>query len=133
MEDKYTQNSVVNYSTFDLNEHHISLLSKGLKFCPTPGNPNTGDLCEDMDKLHTRMRWTALFENPEDNPDPSVDPLPTAHNTLGDLSFEPCGESVLKVWTQCVSLLSLIFWACTVYGGFLMYSKTEIFMSFVPE
>ncbi len=67
MEDKYTQKSVINYSTMKLSDNHISLLSKGLKFCPTPGHPNTGDLREDMDKLHTRMRWIAFFENPEDH------------------------------------------------------------------
>ncbi len=86
MEEKYTQKSVLNYSSMILNENHISLLSKGLKFCPTPGNPNNGELREDLDKLHRRMRWTAFYENPEDFPlSPTApDPLP-----INNLSSEP--------------------------------------------
>ncbi len=68
MQNKYTKRSVVNHSTLELNDTHISLLSKGLKFCPTPNHPNTGDLKEDMDKLHKQMRWAAFFNDIEDNP-----------------------------------------------------------------
>ncbi len=68
MEEKYIKKSVVNHSSFILNEHHVSLLARGLKFCPTPSQPNTGDLKDDLDKLHRQMRWTAFFEDPEDGP-----------------------------------------------------------------
>ena len=57
--------SIVNLSDFTLNEHHISLLKRGLKFCPTPGPPNPGELREDMDRVHKRLRQIAYFENPE--------------------------------------------------------------------
>lgn len=36
--------SVINLSSFQLNQDHISLLGKGLSFCPTPGEPDLGEL-----------------------------------------------------------------------------------------
>ena len=33
----------VNLSNFQLNEHHVAVLSRGLKFCPTPGPPDPGE------------------------------------------------------------------------------------------
>ncbi len=68
----HTDKYVANYSTYTLDQDHISLLSKGLKFCPSPGKPDTGELREDMDRLHTRLRQIAFFENPEDKFDPKV-------------------------------------------------------------
>ncbi len=96
MELKYTQKSVINYSTFTLNEHHISLLSKGLKFCPTPGEPNTGELKEDLDKLHKQMRWTAFFENPEDSPSDPPDPT-SLFESSNAYSFEPFHHRKFKL------------------------------------
>ena len=66
MEGNYHK-SIVNLSDFTLNEHHITLLKRGLKFCPTPGPPNPGDLREDMDRVHKRLRQIAFFENPEND------------------------------------------------------------------
>ena len=75
--------SVINLSTYKLNEHHITLLSRGLKFCPTPGPPNPGEMRQDMDRVHRRLRQVAFFDNPEfaspsfsDNvsSDPSIQP-----------------------------------------------------------
>ena len=59
--------SIVNLSDFTLNEHHISLLKRGLKFCPSPGPPNPGELREDMDRVHRRLRQIAFFDNPEND------------------------------------------------------------------
>lgn len=42
-----TTNQVVNLSSRVLNEHQFSVLSKGLNFCPTPGEPKRGDLVRD--------------------------------------------------------------------------------------
>ena len=63
------ERSVVNLSKFKLNEHHISLLKRGLKFCPTPSAPDAGQLREDMDRYHTRLRQIAFFSNLENNND----------------------------------------------------------------
>ena len=62
-----TDRSVVNLSTFQLSDKHISLLQRGLKFCPTPPAPNAGQLREDMDRFHTRMRQIAFFDNIEND------------------------------------------------------------------
>ena len=63
--DELNHKSIVNLSDFTLNEQHISLLKRGLKFCPTPGPPNPGEMREDMDRVHKRLRQIAYFENPE--------------------------------------------------------------------
>ena len=71
------ENSILNLSKFQLNEHHKSVLSRGLKFCPTPGPPDPGELRDDMDKLHKRLRQIAYFEQPiSDTPNPTS-PVPT--------------------------------------------------------
>ena len=71
--DNFNQNSsdrsVVNLSSFQLSDSHISLLQRGLKFCPTPPAPNAGQLREDMDRFHTRMRQIAFFDSLENNND----------------------------------------------------------------
>ena len=65
MENDNIDRSVVNLSTFKLNEYHTQVLQRGLKFCPTPPAPNTGQLRQDMDRLHNRMRQISFFDNKE--------------------------------------------------------------------
>ena len=84
--------SIVNLSTFNLNQDHISVLNRGLKFCPTPKSPNVGEMRDDMDRFHKRLRQMAFFENPED---PLLDLSTRTQNTniqldsKNLLSFEP--------------------------------------------
>ncbi len=54
--------SVINLSSFQLNRHHISLLSKGLSFCPTPGEPDLGELRRDLDEFHRNVLLKSHFE-----------------------------------------------------------------------
>ena len=75
-----THRSVVNLSDHILTDDQMRILSKGLKFCPTPGPPDPGETREDMDKLHRRVRQIAFFEDPEYNEDPD--------NTLGTSSSD---------------------------------------------
>ena len=42
---------VVNLSSYSLTTDELSLLSKGLNFCPTPGEPNKGDLRMDLGQI----------------------------------------------------------------------------------
>jgi hypothetical protein len=49
-------NSVVNLSSIQLTPAMNSLLSKGLNFCPTPGEPNVHDLRVDLDRFHVSLR-----------------------------------------------------------------------------
>ena len=40
----------------------ISLLSKGLNFCPTPGEPDRYKLRQDLDKFHVSLRRSVFFD-----------------------------------------------------------------------
>ncbi len=54
--------SVVNLSDMVLKESHISLLSKGLSFCPTLDRPDLGELKRDMDIFHHSPKLRAHFQ-----------------------------------------------------------------------
>ena len=47
---------IVNLSRRTLSADEESLLSKGLKFCPTPGSPNFGELRSDLNRFHRSLR-----------------------------------------------------------------------------
>ena len=53
--------SVINLSTRKLSTDEMSILSRGLKFCPTPPCPDPGQGREDLDKLHRRLRLKSHF------------------------------------------------------------------------
>ena len=55
----YSDKEVVSLSCRKLTEDELSVLSKGLKFCPTPDTPDPGEVREDLDKLHKRLRQIA--------------------------------------------------------------------------
>ena len=59
--------SVVNLSSMVLSEHHILLLSKGLKFCPTPDEVNMAELRTHLDKFHRKLRFRALFHKDDES------------------------------------------------------------------
>ena len=59
--------SVVNLSNYELTQEEFSVLSKGIKFCPTPGPPDPGAQREDLNNLHRRLRQIAFFDNLESN------------------------------------------------------------------
>ena len=84
-----THKTVVNLSDFILNEHQYSVLSKGLKFCPTPNFPDPGELREDLDRLHRRVRQIAFFEG-NDNylADDSQEPLLQSQNLTSGTPFK---------------------------------------------
>ena len=48
--------NVVNLSNRTLNSTENNLLNKGLNFCPTPGEPNMGEIRRDLDKFHRSLR-----------------------------------------------------------------------------
>jgi hypothetical protein len=45
---------VVNLTEHKLSKKELSVLSKGLTFCPTPHHPDPGEIRDDMDNLHRR-------------------------------------------------------------------------------
>ena len=57
---------VVNLSDIPLTEDQLSLLAKGLSFCPTPSPPNPGDL----DSIHRRLRLHSFFNKEDEDPSP---------------------------------------------------------------
>jgi len=55
-------NGVVNLSDRVLKVDEITPLQRGLKFCPRPPCPDPGQIREDLDALHRRMRLMACYE-----------------------------------------------------------------------
>ena len=62
---------VINLSDKKLTDDQLSLLSKGLNFCPIPQSSDPGDLRSDLDNLHRRLRLQSHFDDSdEDEPEP---------------------------------------------------------------
>jgi hypothetical protein len=79
--------SVVNLSNYELTKDEISVLSKGLKFCPTPETPDAGEVRQDMDRLHKRLRQIAFYDKPVESTADSSQAtvsLPVVTPDLGD-------------------------------------------------
>ena len=53
---RFISGSVVNLSRRELSEEDISLLSKGLKFSPTPTDIDKAQLKSDLEAFNRRMR-----------------------------------------------------------------------------
>ena len=69
LNDSQYVNGIVNLSNCTLNNPEISVLSKGLGFCPSPGAPDIGDIIQDVDVFKRRARLQLFFS--ESNQDPS--------------------------------------------------------------
>jgi hypothetical protein len=108
---------VVNLSSKVLTEDEKSILSKGLKFCPSPHTTDPGEVRDDLDKLHKRLRQIAFYEDIEGNealnksqpvtqtPVGNTDPdnihseKPFKHRSL---NYQPKGGGLLdlQIWRQ---------------------------------
>jgi len=73
-----SQSAVVNLSSFHLTEPMLSLLSKGLNFCPTPGEPDAYELRKDLDKFHVNLRRKQFFSKKDDLDDSIISTLDTS-------------------------------------------------------
>ncbi len=62
----------------------ISLLEKGLNFCPTPGELNFSDLMTDINRFHRNLRLKAFFSDEEE---PSISN--TNDSTVTDSASQP--------------------------------------------
>ena len=86
--------SVVNLSNRQLTEPEILILQRGMKFCPTPGEPDLSELHEDLDKLHVRLKQYLYFyklPTPEDitlTQDISVTPTLDPHQPFKHPKFK---------------------------------------------
>ena len=59
---------VINLSSTHLTSEAIAILSKGLKFCPTPGEPDLSKAQADLDSFHLRMKRFLHFYRPKADP-----------------------------------------------------------------
>ena len=64
---KFVSPNVINLSNKELTEAEISLLSKGLKFVPTPSYINKVKLKEELESFGRRLRLMWYFRNEENN------------------------------------------------------------------
>ena len=55
---------VVNLSSFHLNQDAIDILSKGTKFCPTPGEPDLSKAHNDLESFHLKLKRFLHFNAP---------------------------------------------------------------------
>ena len=59
---------LINLTDKVLTPDQVSVLSKGLNFCPTPREPIPGDLRSDLDRLHRKLRLHSYFLEEDDCP-----------------------------------------------------------------
>ena len=64
---QYTS-GIVNSSNHTLQDAEISVLSKGLGFCPTPGAPDIGDIIQDLDSFKRKTRIQLFFTDANQGP-----------------------------------------------------------------
>ena len=62
-------NVVVNLSNYDLSDPEKTVLSKGLKYCPTPRNINFIELRADLMQFSTRLRLKEQFHQTNSSPE----------------------------------------------------------------
>ncbi len=107
--------SVVNLSDLTLSNAQLSVLSRGLNFCPSPGEPPLADLFLDLDKFHRQLRRKCFFHKktpttsgtqatPSDgNPNCDTQPENSAfeHRKFRDpSSWDPRGPPTLETFIK---------------------------------
>ena len=59
---------VVNLSSKTLSPPQLAILKRGLKFCPTPGEPDLAEQHADLEKFHLRLkRYLHFYKTPADD------------------------------------------------------------------
>ena len=61
LNDSQYMNAIVNLSSYNLTNAEISVLSKGLGFCPTPGVLDSGNIIQHLDAFKRRTRLELFF------------------------------------------------------------------------
>ena len=95
---EYTS-GIVNLSKYTLQDPEISVLSKGLGFCPTPGAPDIGDIIQDLDNFKRKTRIQLFFTDPNQGSKPESIPSggPFEHRSFKLKStFNPVGPFQLE-------------------------------------
>ena len=92
-------NGIVNLSSHTLTNTEISVLSKGLGFCPTPGAPDIGNIIHDLDAFKRRARFQLFFSGSNQDPTERHTQLgvPFEHKSFKlKSSFNPVGPFQLE-------------------------------------
>ena len=80
-------NTVVNLSDMVLTDPQVKLLSRGLKFCPTPREPNQLLFQQDMAQFNRRLRLREYFHvEPSMDDESSVETQPIPRNRFREKS-----------------------------------------------
>ena len=90
-------NGIVNISSHTLTE--ISVLSKGLGFCPTPGAPDIGNIIQELDTFKRRTRLQLFFSgsNQDTTERHTQSGVPFEHRSFKlKSSFNPVGPFQLE-------------------------------------
>ena len=72
-------NLVVNLSSNPLTSYQRSVLAMGMSYCTTPGEPDKGELREDLNRFHRDLRRKAFGGNKNKNQS-----IPTESNSSDD-------------------------------------------------
>lgn len=113
--------SVVNLSSRSISQDELEILSLGKGFCPTPGEPNMGEIKSDLDRLHTKCRTKLFFDKldaaSQSRPNPlrpsfsspaiptTSDPAPTesgGKNITGGFSANLFKEKIFRKTTKWI-------------------------------
>ena len=95
---EYTS-GIVNLSKYTLQDPEISVLSKGLGFCPTPEAPEIEDIIQDLDNFKRKTRIQLFFTDPNQGSKPESIPSggPFEHRSFKLKStFNPVGPFQLE-------------------------------------
>ena len=92
---EFVSKNVVNLSKRVLNSAEISLLSKGLKFIPTPSSINKAKIKENLEVFGRKLRLKWHFRNEKNSytiPDPFVEKS----------KFNPRSDAMIEVYLSCL-------------------------------
>ena len=101
---------VLNLSSRPLSADEITVLSRGLKFCPTPPCPDPGQGREDMEALHKRLWLMSHFKDEEgvDNTQETVNSNTQDNDNLLSLtSFKHTKFNTRSIWEGSVRQTNL--------------------------
>ena len=92
-------NGIVNLSKHTLTKSEISVLSKGLGFCPTAGVPDIGNIIQNLDAFKRITRINLFFQGSNEDLEPgdTQSGVPFEHKSLKPKStFNPVGPFQLE-------------------------------------
>ena len=92
-------NGIVHLSSHSLTDTEISVLLKGLGFCPTPGAPDIGNIIKDLDVFKRRTRLQIFFSGSNQDPKErhTQSGVPFEHKSFKlKSSFNPVGPFQLE-------------------------------------